>query len=174
MAWTTPRTWTDGELVTKAIMDVHVRDNFNTVDRLIVPKTADETVTSSTTLQNDDHLSFAVGINTVWYLRLGLYVLDASDGVGNLKVGVTFPASAVCQLNYVWLGLGGTLTHMRVRDATGVAVFGTATGDFHEFRGILKVAGTSGTFQFQFAQNTSNGSGVTVKQHSFIAGRQLA
>ena len=29
MAWTTPRTWTDGELVTKAIMDTHVRDNLN-------------------------------------------------------------------------------------------------------------------------------------------------
>ena len=29
MAWTTPRTWTDGELLTKAIMDPHVRDNLN-------------------------------------------------------------------------------------------------------------------------------------------------
>ena len=28
MAYTTPRTWTDGELVNKSIMDVHVRDNF--------------------------------------------------------------------------------------------------------------------------------------------------
>ena len=29
MAWTTPRTWTTGEVVTKTIMDTHVRDNFN-------------------------------------------------------------------------------------------------------------------------------------------------
>ena len=28
MAWTAPRTWTDGELITKAIMDPHVRDNL--------------------------------------------------------------------------------------------------------------------------------------------------
>lgn len=28
MAWTTPRTWTTGEVVTKTIMDTHVRDNF--------------------------------------------------------------------------------------------------------------------------------------------------
>ena len=28
MAWTTPRTWTTGELVTKTIMDTHVRDNL--------------------------------------------------------------------------------------------------------------------------------------------------
>lgn len=31
MAWTTPRTWTTGELVTKSIMDTHVRDNLNAV-----------------------------------------------------------------------------------------------------------------------------------------------
>jgi len=28
MAWTAPRTWTTGELVTKAIMDTHIRDNL--------------------------------------------------------------------------------------------------------------------------------------------------
>lgn len=29
MAWTDPRTWTIGELVTKAILDTHIRDNLN-------------------------------------------------------------------------------------------------------------------------------------------------
>ena len=29
MAWTIPRTWVAGELVTAAIMNAHVRDNFN-------------------------------------------------------------------------------------------------------------------------------------------------
>ena len=29
MAWTNPRTWNVGELVTKAIMDAHVRDNLS-------------------------------------------------------------------------------------------------------------------------------------------------
>ncbi len=29
MAWTTPRTWTTAEVVTKSIMDTHVRDNLN-------------------------------------------------------------------------------------------------------------------------------------------------
>ena len=32
MAYTTPRTWTDGETVTKAIMDTHVRDNMVAVN----------------------------------------------------------------------------------------------------------------------------------------------
>lgn len=29
MAWTTPRTWTTGEIVTAAMMNTHVRDNLN-------------------------------------------------------------------------------------------------------------------------------------------------
>lgn len=28
MAWTTPRTWTDGEVVTASIMNTHIRDNL--------------------------------------------------------------------------------------------------------------------------------------------------
>ena len=31
MAWTTPRTWTTGEMVTAALMNTHVRDNLNVV-----------------------------------------------------------------------------------------------------------------------------------------------
>ena len=29
MAWTAPRTWVTGELVTASIMNAHIRDNFN-------------------------------------------------------------------------------------------------------------------------------------------------
>lgn len=29
MAWTTPRTWVTGEVVTASLMNTHVRDNFN-------------------------------------------------------------------------------------------------------------------------------------------------
>lgn len=32
MSWTTPRTWTTGELVTAAIMNAHVRDNQTTLN----------------------------------------------------------------------------------------------------------------------------------------------
>ncbi len=32
MAWTAPRTWTTGELVTAAIMNAHIRDNQNTLN----------------------------------------------------------------------------------------------------------------------------------------------
>lgn len=48
MAWTVPRTWVAGEVVTDAIMNAHVRDNF----RALVPQhaltDASETTTSTT------------------------------------------------------------------------------------------------------------------------------
>lgn len=32
MAWTTPRTWTGGETLTAALLNTHLRDNFNELD----------------------------------------------------------------------------------------------------------------------------------------------
>jgi len=29
MAWTTPRTWVDGEITTGALVNTHLRDQFN-------------------------------------------------------------------------------------------------------------------------------------------------
>jgi len=50
MAWTDPRTWTIGEIVTKAIMDTHVRDNLRETwhEMAYVEFTADVTTTATT------------------------------------------------------------------------------------------------------------------------------
>lgn len=48
MAWTTPRTWTTGELVTAAIMNTHVRDNFNTTPAALVTALGDLTPATGT------------------------------------------------------------------------------------------------------------------------------
>jgi len=51
MAWTTPRTWTAGELVTATLLNTHLRDNLNALKALPaqgVNKTADTWTTSST------------------------------------------------------------------------------------------------------------------------------
>lgn len=33
MAWTAPRTWVTGEIVTSGLLNVHVRDNLATLDQ---------------------------------------------------------------------------------------------------------------------------------------------
>lgn len=41
MAWTTPRTWTTGELVTAALLNTHLRDNFNVTMPALVTAAGD-------------------------------------------------------------------------------------------------------------------------------------
>lgn len=56
MAWTTPRTWVAGEVVTAAIMNQHVRDNLSDLDARVnvTPQIDDdiETVAANKTLVN--------------------------------------------------------------------------------------------------------------------------
>ena len=49
MAWTTPRTWTTGEVVTKTIMDTHVRDNLNALASLDFAQITSDTAAISAT-----------------------------------------------------------------------------------------------------------------------------
>src|SRR5207253_11445727 len=51
-----------------------------------IAKTADETVTSSTTLQNDDHLVLPVVASAVYTFALDLYMTESTDFVGDFKM----------------------------------------------------------------------------------------
>jgi hypothetical protein len=167
MAWTTPRTWTDGELVTAAIMNPHIRDNMNTLTRCI-GKTADQSIASSTTLTNDTHLFFAMGTNENWFVAGNLWHENASD-TPDIKIAFTIPAGGDYHIN-MWnydltLSASPTLTNMR--SVADVLLGGsTATGVMAEFRGVVQTAGTAGNFQLQWAQNTSNASATILKKGS--------
>lgn len=168
MAWTDPRTWTDGELVTKAIMDPHVRDNFRVVTHTI-PKTADESVTSSTVLQDDDHLTFTLGANELWYVRFAVVYTSAS-ATPNITIAYAGPAS----VTYQFLTLGetgaGTFTNNYQRAVADTLTFVTGAGTIKQFHteGIITNAGTSGPFRLQWAQGVSNATATTVKKGSTL------
>lgn len=61
MAWTTPRTWVAGEVVTASIMNTHVRDNLSDLDTRVqtAPQLAQatETVTASGSLLNASNVT---------------------------------------------------------------------------------------------------------------------
>lgn len=59
-SWTSPRTWTTGEVVTAAIMNTHVRDNLN--ETAPAKATTDEDIIVATAANTIDRL--AVGSNT--------------------------------------------------------------------------------------------------------------
>ena len=176
MAWTNPRTWSDGELVTASIMNTHVRDNLRTTPHLIVRKTADESVVSSTALQDDDHLFFAIGASEVWSVDVNLMALDASVGVADLKIAFTIPAGCTMFLATCVPDNANVVTYITWdTSGTGQGIgVGTSTPKFFRISGIVVNGGTAGNFRMQFAQNTSNGSAVTVKASSFIEGFLVA
>ena len=176
MAWTEPpRTWTDTELVTASIMNTHVRDQFKTTPHLLAYKSADESLNTNTTLQDDDHLFFSVAANEIWHIKLNLFFTDASAGTADIKLAFTWPASATGGFYTVFQNAGGTLAY-RQWESSGSAtdLSGDNATALVVIEGVLEVAGTSGTFRLQWAQNTSNASNVTVEKGSILTGLKLA
>ena len=179
MAWTAPRTWTDGELVTKAIMDPHVRDNFLAVGpHLIVRKTADESVTSSVVLQNDDVLLMAVAANEIWKFELSLLV--TGNATGDFFAAFTFPTSGTISAHSVHNGAGGTVALQLFSSTTSPTSgrsFGLTNGSPPEsilISGVYVNGANAGNLQLQWAQNVSDATATVVKANSTLWAVKLA
>lgn len=143
-------------------------------------KTADESVTSSTTLQDDDHLVIALGANQVWLIEA--YISVIGDLTGDIQVGFVVPASSTLR----WSGHGPDTaqtdpgnTNMRTDGATvsdTAKAYGTTSGgNIGIFiKGLVATAGTSGNLQFRWAQATSDATASTVQSQSWLLARRVA
>ena len=143
-----------------------------------VAKAADESVTSSTTLQDDDELFFTVAANAVYEVGGFLRYLGVA-GVGIFKVGWSGPASAT----FDWLpsGLIDTDTANTADHMWGGY---KAIGDSNTFGGSGSTAvvarpygrlvtSTAGTFKLRWAQGTSSGTATTLKAQSYLIYRRI-
>lgn len=150
---------------------------FNSAITAVTPltayKTADETVTSSATLQDDNELFVTVAANMTYIVTGYLYV-SSTSATPDFKAAYTGPASATFT-NSLW---GQTTTASSTIGSIDVGV-STAIGSAHgrgtfngpvtlTIFGLLTVAGTAGTFRLQWAQNTSDPAGVTLKAGSWL------
>lgn len=189
MAWTAPRTWVAGEIVTAALMNTHLRDNLNDLadgtwgrDTAFVHKAANESVVASTTVQNDDHLLFAVAANAIYIVSVCLF-LEANN-LNDAKFGWSLPASATFNMlkntpstaiaagttsaNGDWAGITGAVSStLNVGVTDGSITIGA------ELRALINTAGTAGTANLQWAQVTS-GSTLTVKSGSWLRAERVA
>ena len=147
----------------------------------IVVKTADETLNTSTTLQDDNDLLFAVAANKSYQFALTLYVYGAANGATmDFKCGWTVPASATMAWAPVattvatdptFMGNAAASGHTALLTEASTPAFGlstTATAHGIRLHGRVRTAGTAGNVQFQWAQNTSNGSNLVVEEDSNI------
>lgn len=154
---------------------------------LFARKTASESVTSSTVLQNDDHLFVSVLANTTYEILLLLRVSGNSAlNTGDLRIDLTIPAGAALLAAGVGVSVSSTdtkneqLAHIGDMGSGSSRVFGTtgtgggAANSSVLVRGILVVAGTAGTLQLQWAQNVSSATPTTLHTNSFMVLRELA
>ena len=158
-------------------MNAHVRDEFLMTPHIVVRKTADESVSSSTALQDDNHLFFALAANEIWYVRFCLYVIDASNGTASFKAHFTGPASCVWSLNAIGLDQGGsTIRQHEFNNSADLQTdfLGRSAGQSYDIHGFVVNSSTAGNFTLQWAQQVSNASAVTVKANSFVWGQKLA
>jgi hypothetical protein len=131
-----------------------------------VRKTTDETVTSSTTYQDDDHLFYSASADQVFEFEAHMFI---SGGAGGIKIRVNIPTGATMKLLAEVRGNNAfsyaTLTSS-TSEVTRASVAGTA--NYARIRGIITMGSSGGgNVVVQWAQNTGNAS-TTVEAGSYL------
>lgn len=184
MVWTAPRTWIAGEVPTAAIMNLHIRDNLRALNGY-VRKTVNESLATSTALQNDDQLSYAIPAAGAYEFDLYLLVSATANGAssGDLKVGFTFPTGTLivgalgADTN---LAAGATvatlaaMSNQSIASGADFAFFGASTTPTFAWVHGLLIASASGTLQVQWAQAINQAAATSVLAGSHLRVRQAA
>lgn len=139
-------------------------------------KGSDETVTSSTTPQDDDHLTLTVAAGGVYAIQACLEL--TADPAGDILLTFAAPSGSTGG----WTPTGVTLS---TADGTGSIrltrfAFGatsslgvTAAGLYVLPSGNLIVSTTAGSLTLQWAQAASNATATTVKAGSWLSLRRM-
>ncbi len=144
-----------------------------------IVKTADETVNSSSTLQDDDHLVFAMAANITYHVDI-ILLLEGANTTADFKFGLAVPAGCT----YFWeqpdnapWGVGGSITaEALVVETDSPSTLKIQSDNFIHggiFKAIVRNGANAGNLQLQWAQNTSNGSDNKVLKHSSMIIREL-
>lgn len=139
-------------------------------------KTADESVTSSAALQDDNHLFLPVEVNAAY--RVEGFILYEGATTGDMLMGWSGPASAT----FDWTpgGQNNTNASIQVDRGTistskqvGTAGAGAANQVVALPVGYLQTGATAGTLTFRWAQGTSDATATIVLTGSHLRMRRV-
>lgn len=161
----------DTDTTTKKVSITQLDGRYQVVTG--ITKTADQSVTSSTTLVDDNEIVFAVGADETWHIRIAL-LYSAASGTPGLKAGVTAPTGAACNIAVQGntRGSDGLLDAVAYGSGTGSASVAAVNVDvdsavsaasFFTVDIVVLNSSTAGNVTFQFAQKTSSLTSITVK-----------
>lgn len=203
MVYTAPATPLPGDVLTAAFWDTHVRDRilqtpealataaaqqvFSTGVNAVAMvhgskyKTADHTIISQATLQNDAHLAWTIAANEAWAFRAVLKFTMASGGPLVVNGAFTVPAAAsgwysVLRSNVDIDAALGTPSHGDYSIATTPVAIGSAsvTGRLVVLDGVVINGANAGTVQFQWCQSSSTAINTLLRLGSYIDLKRLA
>lgn len=150
---------------------------------LFARKSADETVTSSISLQDDNHLTLTLVANTVYTMRMVMWI--GGDDAADLRLNFTIPTGTVGWMGQLaLLGPTGASTASDM-NAVAFAVSGTALSSDLSIgiadtnfvtacvEGLMEVGGTGGAFTARWAQVSSTGTGTVLKRGSFLRAQKV-
>jgi hypothetical protein len=164
-----------------ATNDVPTATDFNVwlTNTIAAVKTATESVTSSTTLQNDDHLVLPLAVNSTYWVQ-GLLLMDGAQSA-DLKMDFTGPAGASITAHVSGLHLTAVLTAddsvqpiESFGDVAHIGCLGAGTHSSAVFFAIVIVAGTAGNMQLRWAQEVSSATATRVFTGSGMWARRIS
>lgn len=141
---------------------------------------ADQTRTSSTTLTNLSGMTASTAASSKYAAQI--FLIYGGSTTGDIKFGYTLPASATFEFNPMSIfstdsSLVAATPYMGILNTSGGAAgggIGAGTKALLLVTGIVVTGATAGTFQLQFAQNTSDGTATTVYAGSWMLVHKLA
>lgn len=141
-------------------------------------KAANESVTSSTAVQDDDDLFFAIGANETWVFELFLFTNAAT--AGDFRYAITFPAGATQR--YGQMGLDDTAAgfnaDLEVGDSTvsgGEKIIGGPGGTgLSLVFGFVANGANAGDVKLRWAQGTSSGTATILASGSHLRARRVS
>lgn len=139
---------------------------------------SDESDTDNT-FHSDAELLFSVGTSQIWLVEVLLYVQSGASATPDIKVTWAIPASATVSMAVLGeLTTSTALTEGGTFQETSPSSFGrgvdaNATNLVHVWT-TLRTAGTGGTMQFQWAQNTTNATATVRKADSWMRYTRIA
>lgn len=144
-----------------------------------VVKGSDQT-NSTTTLADDNDLTFAIGANETWVIDTWL----ACSGNSTCDIQVTFsaPTGATSELQVVGSSATGTTTQITAgyiaAPGTDIVACGLQSGASSrtpvQIVGTIFNSSTAGNVTLRWAQNTSDATAAKVRKGSFLTARRVS
>lgn len=158
-------TWTTGQVLTAS----DVNDWFVP---LAAVKVSDQTIQSTTTLQNDNALTLALATNATYILEANIF-WDSGTGQ-DYKFTWAVPSGSSLEWCYVSAATSGNTAALQAAGNV-VSVTGLTVGSIHGMQhyGLLQVGPTTGSLRYQWAQNTSGAYNTSTRAGSYLALRRV-